>query len=150
MPKFSDNSERILAQAHKEFQILFRCVVMDFDCTVVKSYEPKTETDRFFAEGLSKIQYPTGHNTKPSVYIDVAPFINGQATWNEKQALAFAFYVKGLADELFRIGAMKHRIRLGADWDKDNDVNDQTFNDFCHFELILSPEEKSQLKYYET
>jgi peptidoglycan L-alanyl-D-glutamate endopeptidase CwlK len=36
---------------------------------------------------------------------------------------------------LFEIGAIKHRIRWGGDWDMDNDLSDNTFNDLVHFEL---------------
>jgi hypothetical protein len=150
MGSFSSQSEYILSMGHKDFQILFHCVVLDFDCTVVKSYESKEETDKFYQEGLSKIPYPTGHNTKPSVYIDVAPYVNGQASWEPRQALVFSFYVKGVADQLFRIGSMKHHIRCGSDWNGDNIPNDpNAFNDPCHFEVILSDEEKAQLQYYE-
>lgn len=150
MPDFSTQSKYILSLAHEDFQVLFRYVIMDFDCTIVKSYETKAETDEYFRKKLSKIPYPTGHNTKPSVYIDVAPYINGRATWEDRKSLAFSFYVKGRADQLFRDGLMKHRIRLGSDWNKNNNPDDQTFNDNCHFELVLSDEEKAQLKYYET
>jgi hypothetical protein len=123
---------------------------MDFDCTVVKSYETKSQTEDFFNKGLSKIHYPTGHNTKPSVYLDVAPFINGVATWDDRKSLAFSFYVKGISDQLFRDGLIKHKIRLGSDWNSNNNPDDQTFNDNCHFEIILSEEEKKNLIYFET
>jgi hypothetical protein len=35
---------------------------------------------------------------------------------------------------------MSHRIRLGADFSGDNDINDEKFRDENHFELI--PNEK--------
>ena len=151
MGEFSTQSKYILSLAHEDFQVLFRYVVMGFDCTIVKAYETKEQTEDFFNRGLSKIHYPTGHNTKPSVYLDVAPYVNGQATWEQPQALAFAFYVKGIADQLFRDGLMKHRIRLGADWNGDNIPNAPgTFDDPCHFEVVLSDEEKKNLVYFET
>ena len=28
-----------------------------------------------------------------------------------------------------------NNMRWGGDWDKDFDLDDQTFNDLCHFEL---------------
>jgi hypothetical protein len=150
MPQFSANSKRILSQAHKDFQVLFRYVVMFFDCTVVKAYETKAETDEFFRIGKSKIPYPTGHNTKPSVYLDVAPFIDGKATWDDRKSLAFAYYVKGVADQFTLTQIIKHTIRLGADWNRNYNPDDQTFNDNCHFELVLSAEEKANLIYFET
>jgi hypothetical protein len=55
----------------------------------------------------------------------------------------------GVADRLYKIGTITHRIRNGADWDMDHDVDDTTFWDATHFELILSDEEKQIVKYYE-
>ena len=37
---------------------------------------------------------------------------------------------------------MTHRIRLGADWNKNNDIDDETFLDAPHFEIILNENEK--------
>jgi peptidoglycan L-alanyl-D-glutamate endopeptidase CwlK len=33
-------------------------------------------------------------------------------------------------------GKMTHDVRYGGDWDGDKDINDQTFNDTVHFELV--------------
>jgi hypothetical protein len=42
-----------------------------------------------------------------------------------------------LADELYRIGTIKHRIRCGIDWDNDNDIDDTKFMDAGHFEIMI-------------
>lgn len=146
----SKTGQKILFQAHPDLQILFVYVVRDFDCTIVCSYRTKEKQHEYFLAGLSKVDYPTCHNTKPSIAIDAVPYINGKPTWEGKQALAFSMYVKGRADQLYKDGIMKHKIRIGSDWDGDFNVNDQTFNDYGHFELILSQEEKEKLEYFET
>ena len=33
--------------------------------------------------------------------------------------------------------SMNIEIRWGGDWDNDNDFNDQTFDDLCHYELYF-------------
>ena len=33
------------------------------------------------------------------------------------------------------------KIRWGGDWDRDNDLADQSFNDLVHFEDLKTPEE---------
>ena len=48
----------------------------------------------------------------------------------------FAGFVKGLAAILFNNGVIKHEIKSGADWDNDSDINDTSFLDLPHFEII--------------
>ena len=68
----------------------------------------------------------------PSEAVDAGPWIKKKGIpWGEPiQFYTFAGYVKGKASQL---GIM---IRWGGDWDGDNDVNDQAFNDLAHFELL--------------
>jgi hypothetical protein len=42
---------------------------------------------------------------------------------------------------------MTHKIRNGGDWDKDNDINDNPFEDPGHFEII--PNAGETFKYFE-
>jgi len=137
MNHFSDTSKSRLFTCHRDLQTLFNHVILDFDCTIVCGHRDKADQDKAFAEGKSKLQYPRSkHNSSPSMAVDAAPFENGSIDWSKSQMIAFAFYVKGIADQLYRIGSMKHRIRLGADWNSDNDIDDETFLDAPHFELI--------------
>jgi len=137
MNHFSDTSKSRLFTCHRDLQTLFNHVILDFDCTIVCGHRDKADQDKAFAEGKSKLQYPRSkHNSSPSMAIDAAPFENGSIDWSKSQMIAFAFYVKGIADQLYRIGSMKHRIRLGADWNSNNDIDDETFLDAPHFELI--------------
>jgi peptidoglycan L-alanyl-D-glutamate endopeptidase CwlK len=48
----------------------------------------------------------------------------------------FAGYVKATAEQLKKDQLICHDIRWGGDWDSDTEVNDQTFIDLPHFELI--------------
>ena len=137
MNHFSDISRVRLDTCHRDLKTLFAHVVIDFDCTIVCGHRDKQEQDKAFTEGKSKLQYPNSkHNKIPSLAVDAAPFIEGKVDWRREQLIAFAFYVKGIADLLFRIGVISHRIRLGADFSGDNDVMDEKFKDEPHFELI--------------
>jgi peptidoglycan L-alanyl-D-glutamate endopeptidase CwlK len=118
-------------------------VILEFDCTIVCGHRDKKEQDKAVAEGKSKLPYPQSkHNSSPSMAIDAAPFENGKIDWSREQLLFFAGYVKGIADQLYRIGSIKHRIRLGADFSGDNDINDENFRDEPHFELIPNETDK--------
>lgn len=140
MNTFSETSKQRLATCHRDLRTLFGHVIQDYDCTIICGHRDKEEQDKAFAEGKSTKKYPASkHNKIPSLAVDAAPYEPGIGVdWNPKQMAYFAGYVKGKADQLFKIGVISHRIRCGIDWDADNDINDETFIDSPHFEIILN------------
>lgn len=136
MPKFSKTSAERLQTCHPDIVTLFNTVIKYYDCTIVEGHRSKETQERYVREGKSKTMN-SKHLKNPSMAVDAVTYKAGKGVdWNDKQALFFAGYVKGIADILYAQGTMKHKLRLGADWDMDYDVNDQTFNDYCHFELV--------------
>lgn len=137
MPAFSFTSKKRLATCHPDLQRLFNEVVKEVDCAIIEGHREEERQNRFFLEGRSKVKWPDGkHNKVPSEAVDAGPYIFGKGlSWDRNQCCYFAGMVKGKALEL------GIKIRWGGDWDNDNDVNDQKFNDLVHFELIL-PEGK--------
>lgn len=143
MPKFSQISEERLATCHKDLRVLLRHVIQDYDCTVIFGHRNEEDQNKAVAEGKSKLLWPLStHNKNPSWGIDVAPYEGTGIDWGKLQSVFFQGYVLGIADQLFRIGVMTHRIRLGIDWDNDRDIDDTTFWDGCHFELIPNENER--------
>ena len=137
MSRFSDTSKRRLATCHSELQKLFNHVIIDYDCTVVCGHRGEAEQNEAYQNGYSTLKWPNSkHNYTPSLAVDVVPYEKGGLDWGKLQSAYFAGYVMGIADQLHRIGVMKHRIRTGADWNRDYDVDDTTFWDACHFELM--------------
>lgn len=130
MPNFSRKSQARLNTCHPDLQRLFNVVVGLFDCTILYGYRGEAEQNRLFLEEKSKVQYPDGkHNSRPSMAVDSALWPVPE--WEDlKSFYYFAGVVKGIAM------LMNIPIRWGGDWDSDNDLNDQTFNDLLHFELI--------------
>ena len=137
MPDFSFTSKERLATCHPDLQRLFNAVIKEVDCTIIEGHRGEERQNRFFLEGGSKVEWPDSkHNKVPSEGVDAGPYIWGKGlSWEPKQCYYFAGIVKAKASEL------GIKIRWGGDWDGDNDVNDQKFNDLGHFELIL-PEGK--------
>jgi len=132
MPKYSKTSLERLATCHPDIQRIFKMVIKSFDHSILCGRRPKSDQDRAYSEGRSKVRYPDStHNKTPSDAVDAAPYpINWK---NTKRFYYFGGFVMGIA---FALGI---KLRWGGDWDMDTEVKDNTFNDLVHFE---KPNEK--------
>lgn len=129
MPAFGTKSKTLLNTCHNDLQRIFNEVVKTFDCSVICGHRNEETQNKYFEEGSSKLKFPNSmHNTNPSIAIDIAPY---PIDWGDtKRFYLFAGYVLGTANQL------GIKLRWGGDWDSDTEVNDQTFNDLVHFELV--------------
>ena len=84
------------------------------------------------------MKYPQSkHNKHPSRAVDATPLEKGQGIDQKPRQMAFfAGFVKGIAAKLYSLRIMDHRIKLGIDWDSDEDIDDEKFIDSGYFELI--------------
>lgn len=131
MPKFGESSLKKLATCDKRLQAVANEVVKTFDCTVVYGVRTEAEQNAAVAAGNSKVKWPDSkHNSTPSKAIDLAPFVDGKISWDASQCYYFAGVVMATAAHL---GV---KLRWGGDWDSDNNVKDQNFNDLVHFEVV--------------
>lgn len=128
MPQFSKTSNVHLDTADHRLQEIFREVVKHFDCTVLQGYRSENEQNTKFRQGLSKVQFPNSrHNTTPSQAVDVAPY---PIDWNDRERFTlFAGFAKGIAV------SRGYTLRWGGDWNSDNQVKDNNFDDLPHFEI---------------
>lgn len=135
MPKFSQTSFSKLATCHAELQTLFYEVIKNYDCTIIEGYRNLEDQELAFANGNTKLHYPNGkHNKQPSMAVDATPY---PVNFNDNKRLYFfGGYVLGIASRLRDEGKMTYGIRWGGNWDQDQDLGDQTFNDLVHFELV--------------
>jgi len=126
--QFSKQSLANLKTCDKRLQKLFNEVIKQFDCSIIGGYRSDSEQEYYFKKGLTKLRGgESKHNLQPSQAVDVCPY---PIDWsNHKRYILFAGYVKGIASQ------MNINIRWGGDWDSDNIMKDQTFNDLPHFEL---------------
>jgi peptidoglycan L-alanyl-D-glutamate endopeptidase CwlK len=137
MKHFSITSASKLAGCHRDLQVLFNHIILERDCTVICGFRDEEAQNAAFFAGNSQKKWPDSkHNTQPSLACDVAPYEVTGIDWGKLQSAEFAGYVLGVADQLLRIGTISHRIRRGADWDCDGDVDDTKFWDAVHFEII--------------
>ncbi len=142
MNEYSLASLDRLSECHEDLQIVFSVVLQSQDHTILEGHRPKEKQNEYYATGRSKVKYPHGkHNKMPSMAVDAAPWPIPE-NWGEgdheelRKFYEFGVRVVATADVLFLCGVIRHRIRWGGDWDRDNDTTDQTFNDLVHFELV--------------
>jgi peptidoglycan L-alanyl-D-glutamate endopeptidase CwlK len=127
--KFSKRSLKHLETLHPDLQILLYAVIRHYDFSVIQGFRSNEEQDQRKKEGKSTLEGgKSKHNIFPSLAVDIAPY---PINWKDiSRFYHFIGYVKGTADQL------GIKIRCGADWNNNNILNDQTFNDLNHIELL--------------
>jgi peptidoglycan L-alanyl-D-glutamate endopeptidase CwlK len=155
MAQYGVQSMAALATADQNLITLFDEVVKSFDNKILYGYrDPVLQFELFklgraydHVTGLwsiihkSKVvTYKDGvinlsnHNYIPSRAVDVAPY---PINWGDTNRIyLFAGYVLATARKLLESGAMTKAIRWGGDWNQNTLVNDETFLDLVHFEVI--------------
>ena len=134
MPSFNQRSKDNLKTVDFLLQNLFNEVIERIDCSVICGHRGKEEQNEAFDKKASKVRYPDSkHNSFPSMAVDVYPYPfdwdNPDSLTNLKKLYFFGGIVKGIAWEL------GIKVRWGGDWDSDNDLEDQNFNDLVHWEV---------------
>ena len=126
MPYFSKKSDEKLETCDERLIVLFNEVIRHFDCTIIEGYRSQERQHQLFLDGKTKVR--TGkHNLSPSLAVDVAPY---PINWSDIARFRyFGGFVLGIATTL------DVQIRWGGDWSQDHILDDQTFNDFVHFEI---------------
>lgn len=135
MYKFSRSSATKLQTCHKDLQTIFEEVIKYVDCTILEGARTLERQKELVKEGKSKtlksMHIPGANGV--SMAVDVAAY---PIDWDDEgRNYLFAGLVLGIAKMLKYQGRITHELRLGADWDRDLDTDDQTFDDLVHFEL---------------
>jgi len=126
MARFGERSKKNLEGVDLRLIWLFTEIVENHhDCSILEGVRTNARQAQLVEQGKSKTM-----NSKHLVgkAVDVVPY---PISWaNTKRFYYFAGIVKAVAKQM-GIG-----IRWGGDWDMDNDLDDQTFMDLVHFELL--------------
>lgn len=130
MPSFSNRSRAILDTCHGDLQTICRHAIRNFDFSVIEGHRSNERQDQLFHAGKSTLRAgESKHNQTPSQAVDIAPY---PIDWNDHRR----FHL--LAGFMFQ-SAANHGIALrwGGDWDGDWELDDQSFIDLPHFEVLL-------------
>lgn len=142
MHQLSNRSKQRLATCHPDLQLIISTAIniSDIDFGVSEGHRSIEKQQQYFAEGKSKIDGVTKkgkHNYEPSLAVDIYPWIEGKADWDNEHLSYLSGIIHAVAEMLLREGRITHRIRWGGNWDMDGTIiTDQTFQDRPHFELI--------------
>jgi peptidoglycan L-alanyl-D-glutamate endopeptidase CwlK len=152
MPKFSEISIKRLDTCEDDLQTLFNTVILKWDCRIIYGIRDKDKQFDLWKSGREYIKdewvitnigkvltYKDGintlskHNYNPSRAVDVLPYPVDYKDID--RIIRFAGFVEGVAWMLKRAGLMTKDLTWGVDWDSDNNMKDQRFMDYPHFEL---------------
>jgi len=129
MAKFGKKSMERLEGVHPRLVDWAFRVVTAFDCTVIYGVRTEEEQRHMVSIGASKTMksYHLVQDTGWGHAIDLAPY---PIDWNDLRS----FWVLGgvgiaIASE------MGIPITWGRDWDGDRDWDDQSFDDYVHFQV---------------
>lgn len=151
MPKFGKKSLERLSTCHEDIQAILYEVIKHYDFSVLSGIRTDEEQIKLFKDGKSKldgVNQKSKHQGRLDDYgnlvsyaVDIMPYKKGTNAFEDNEKERARFYmmmgrVKQCADTLLKEGKIKHKIRLGCDWDGDDTFNDQTFDDLPHAELI--------------
>jgi len=153
--KFSKRSQDNLNTCHPDLQLIadMALAVSQIDFAITEGERTAERQQMLFDTGKSKVN--------PKAYTPEVLITKGKHITNEfrKESWAFDFvacvpgkpnlsydvkhlmYLVGVftacAEYLYNKGLIKHRVRSGANWDRDGElVYDQTFFDAPHIEII--------------
>lgn len=137
MYKFSARSLRNLETCHPDLQELAHECIKHVDFSVIEGHRSRERQMELYNQGMSQLDGKTKlskHNHSPSLAFDLLPYpavLHGVNVWNDHDRFRhFAGFVRGVA-------AVKGiNIRWGGDWNSDFSMEDTSFHDLPHFELI--------------
>ena len=150
MPSYSSKSLAQRATLDPLLQSLFDEVLKHWDHTLLEGKRTLEQQKINVAKGVSKTlnsKHVTGDD--PSLAVDAAPFPidwpdfqllknlskdQQDTLWKEIKDFARFYHFAG-----FVLGVASQKgiaVRHGGDWDMDQDIHDQNFDDLPHFELI--------------
>lgn len=157
MPSYSERSKRNLQSVHPDLQKVFNLAIKQMDIIVIEGIRGKERQNKLYEEGRSELKWPkSNHNVRQipnppedptqikdeykATAVDALPY---PIDWKDIERFKrLGFYILGIADALYEAGKISHRVRWGADWDRDmipvDKDSGENFMDCPHYELVFN------------
>lgn len=158
MYKFSKTSQERLNTCHRDLQLILEVSlsVSKVDFGIAEGHRPVEKQMDYFKRGrkliggkwvvtdpgkvITKVDGTSikgKHNELPSQAVDIYAFVDGKASWAEKDLCYLGGVITSVAALLLAGGRIKTKLRWGGNWDGDGTIiTDQSFIDLPHFELM--------------
>ena len=121
-----------LSACHPLLWDLFQKVAETEDLVITCGHRGEEEQNALFPK-YTRVQWPDSkHNSTPSNAVDATPRINGAPELHDREAI---IYFAGKV--MLTAKKMGIPIRWGGDWNKNNQVRDEKFQDLFHYEICL-------------
>lgn len=130
MNTYSSTSQTRLDTCDLRLQRIFTEALQIMDHSILCGYRDEKEQLALYLEKKTKVRMGQ-HNRKPSLAVDAVPYPISP-DWNKdlEKICVFAGIVLAIA---YKRGV---KMRWGRDWDGDMDLNEETFLDYTHFEIM--------------
>ena len=142
MFRLGKTSKKRLETCHNDLQLIINeaIKITNIDFGVAEGHRSIEKQKQYFDEGKSKIDGVNKkgkHNYNPSLAVDIYPYFNNGAKWDNEHLSYLAGVIHAVSSLLLEQGKINHKIRWGGNWDMDGVILlDQSFDDRPHFELI--------------
>jgi peptidoglycan LD-endopeptidase CwlK len=143
MFRFGKTSKERLSTCHGDMQLIMNeaIKITNVDFGIAEGHRSIEMQQQYFKEGKSKIDGISKkgkHNYIPSLAVDIYPYFENGAKWDNEHLSYLAGIIHAVSEILFSSGKITHKIRWGGNWDMDGVILiDQSFDDRPHFELVL-------------
>ena len=130
MYKFSKKSKKLILECDKRIQDVLNEAIKYIDFSVIKGHRCRIEQNIAYNSGYSNLLYPhSKHNKDPSLAVDIQPYPFPRT--NVRNEFTY------LAGHIMAIAKSKGiNLKWGGDWNRNNLVSDNNFNDLYHFEVV--------------
>jgi peptidoglycan L-alanyl-D-glutamate endopeptidase CwlK len=151
MPSFSDDSKAELATCHPALKKTCRRVIPHFNFTVLEGHRPEERQTRLKKQDRTQVAYPNSKHNAMRVGTEEPDFDRSDAVdlapwpidWEDRGRFhVLAGHMMLAFDQLWREGTIPRTLALrwGGDWDSDDHLDDNEFDDLPHYEIIDTDE----------
>ncbi len=135
MFKFGPKSLKTLETCDERLQKIANRAIMvsRVDFGIVCGFRGEDVQNNLFKTGASKVKYPESkHNHEPSLAIDIAVWNaeKNEYDWDNEE---YYYYLAGIFESIAAGEGVN--LRVGLNWDSDNNFFDQKFYDLGHYEI---------------
>jgi len=131
MPQFGDKSKTMMSSIHPKLQRILCVAIKIIDFSIIEGHRTEERQKQLVAEGKSKTMN-SKHLPYPSEAVDIAPC--PYPDMNNPRDVQQIYFLIGIIVGIANMLDIK--IRVGADFNGDNDIRNETFLDAFHLEIL--------------